>query len=39
MGLELYNSASKTVSKRAGATFVKTNGKSQVKEMKEFENG
>ena len=30
MGLELYNSVSKTVSKRAGATFVKTNGKSQV---------
>jgi len=31
MGLELYNSVSKTVSKRAGATFVKTNGKYRIK--------
>jgi hypothetical protein len=29
IGLEFYNGVSKTVSKRAGATFVKTNGKSQ----------
>jgi len=30
MGFELYYSASRRVSKRAGATFVKTNGKCQL---------
>jgi parallel beta-helix repeat protein len=31
MGLELYRSASRRVSKRAGATFVKTNGKCRMR--------